>query len=200
MARKKNKLSVEINLLPPEYRKAKRDLSWVFDRRIVWPMVALLVLLVGLFMALLQMNDTISTLEIKIKSTQAEVEKEKPLLQKIGELDKKLLAIAQKNTALKSIQVSKKRWVILFENISSVLPPNMWLVNLNQLSANEMELKGFTYDFSEVAEYMVKLEKQVSISAVSLITIATTKTGGEDSYSFTIKASIKKDLGLEGSD
>ncbi|NLO23184.1 MAG: PilN domain-containing protein [Fibrobacter sp.] len=200
MARKKNKLSVEINLLPPEYRKAKRDLSWVFDRRIVWPMVALLVLLVGLFMALLQMNDTISTLEIKIKSTQAEVEKEKPLLQKIGELDKKLLAIAQKNTALKSIQVSKKRWVILFENISSVLPPNMWLVNLNQLSANEMELKGFTYDFSEVAEYMVKLEKQVSISAVSLITIATTKTGGEDSYSFTIKASIKKDLGLEGAD
>lgn len=200
MARKKNKLSVEINLLPPEYRKVKRDLSWVFDRRIVWPMVALLVLLVGLFMALLQMNDTISTLEIKIKSTQAEVEKEKPLLQKIGELDKKLLAIAQKNTALKSIQVSKKRWVILFENISSVLPPNMWLVNLNQLSANEMELKGFTYDFSEVAEYMVKLEKQVSISAVSLITIATTKTGGEDSYSFTIKASIKKDLGLEGAD
>lgn len=200
MARKKNELSVEINLLPPEYRKAKRDLSWVFDRRIVWPMVALLVLLVGLFMALLQMNDTISTLEIKIKSTQAEVEKEKPLLQKIGELDKKLLAIAQKNTALKSIQVSKKRWVILFENISSVLPPNMWLVNLNQLSANEMELKGFTYDFSEVAEYMVKLEKQVSISAVSLITIATTKTGGEDSYSFTIKASIKKDLGLEGAD
>ena len=74
----------------------------------------------------------------------------------------------------------------------------MWLTNLNQIGANEMELKGFTFDFSEVAEYMVKLEKQISISAVSLISIATTKTGGEDTYNFTIKASIKQDLGLEG--
>ena len=144
------------------------------------------------------MQDVTSQLENNLQSTLAEVEKEKPLLNKITELDNKLSVIAQKNNALKSIQVSKKRWVILFENLSSILPPNMWLTNLNQIGANEMELKGFTFDFSEVAEYMVKLEKQVSISAVSLISIATTKAGAEDTYNFTIKASIKQDLGLEG--
>lgn len=35
MAEKKNKLCVEINLLPAEYRKVKNDLSWILDRRIV---------------------------------------------------------------------------------------------------------------------------------------------------------------------
>lgn len=198
MAEKTNKLCVEINLLPAEYRKVKNDLSWILDRRIIWPIVALLVELVLIFLLMVHMQDVTSQLENQLQSTLAEVEKEKPLLNKITELDNKLSIIAQKNNALKSIQVSKKRWVILFENLSSIIPPNMWLTNLNQIGANEMELKGFTFDFSEVAEYMVKLEKQVSISAVSLISIATTKTGAEDTYNFTIKASIKQDLGLEG--
>ena len=128
------------------------------------------------------------------------MEKEKPLLNKIADLNAKLNVIAQKTAALKSIQVSKKRWVILFENISSMLPPNMWLVSLNQVSPLEMELQGMTYDFSEVAEYMVKLEKQVSIGSVTLVSISTTKsqTGDADVYNFTIRATIKADLGLEG--
>ena len=78
------------------------------------------------------------------------------------------------------------------------MPPNMWLVSLNQISPLDMELRGTTYDFSEVAEYMVKLEKQVSINSVTLVDIATTKIDGEEAYSFVIKAEIKADLGLEG--
>ena len=123
----------------------------------------------------------------------------KILLDKIKELDGKIAIITQKRNALKSIQVSKKRWVILFENISAILPPNMWLTALQQTSAYEMELRGTTYDFSEVAEYMVKLEKQVSIASVTLVTITNTKVEGEDAYTFTMKAKIREDLGLEES-
>lgn len=79
-----------------------------------------------------------------------------------------------------------------------MMPPNMWLVSLNQVSALDMELRGMTYDFSEVAEYMVKLEKQVSFNSVSLVDVSTTKIDGEEAYSFVIKAGIKSDLGLEG--
>ena len=145
------------------------------------------------------MNDSRQTLQNALASTKAEIEKEKPLLDKIKELDGKIAIITQKRNALKSIQVSKKRWVILFENISAILPPNMWLTALQQTSAYEMELRGTTYDFSEVAEYMVKLEKQVSIASVTLVTITNTKVEGEDAYTFTMKAKIREDLGLEES-
>ena len=117
------------------------------------------------------------------------------MLTKIGELEQKQAIVNTKINALKSIQVSKKRWVVLFENVSSVLPPNMWLTSLNQVSEDNLEMKGMTFDFSEVAEYMVKLEKQVSIEKVSLLTISTTKVDGEEAYSFTIKVVLKQDLG-----
>ena len=195
---KQKRLCVEINLLPVEDRKMKVDLSWIVDRRVVWPTIALLVVLVSVFMFQTYIAETTQSLQSQLDSTRAEVEKQRPILDKITALDSKLQVIAQKNNGLKSIQVSKKRWVILFENISSMMPPNMWLVSLNQISPLDMELRGTTYDFSEVAEYMVKLEKQVSINSVTLVDIATTKIDGEEAYSFVIKAEIKADLGLEG--
>ncbi|MDD7299829.1 type IV pilus assembly protein PilN [Fibrobacter intestinalis] len=195
---KQKRLCVEINLLPVEDRKMKVDLSWIVDRRVVWPTIALLVALVSVFMFQTYIAETTQSLQSQLDSTRAEVEKQRPILDKITALDSKLQVIAQKNNGLKSIQVSKKRWVILFENISSMMPPNMWLVSLNQISPLDMELRGTTYDFSEVAEYMVKLEKQVSINSVTLVDIATTKIDGEEAYSFVIKAEIKADLGLEG--
>jgi len=195
---KKKALCVEINLLPAENRQTKLDLSWVVDRRVVWPTIALFVALVAVLMVQSYISETTQELQGRLDLTRAEVAKQRPILDKITTLDGKLKVIAQKNTGLKSIQVSKKRWVILFENISSMMPPNMWLVSLNQVSQFDMELRGVTYDFSEVAEYMVKLEKQASFKSVSLTDISTTKVDGEEAYSFVIKASIKPDLGLEG--
>lgn len=201
MAAKKKELNlcIEINLLPADFRRQKKDFSWILDRRVVWPVVAIIVFIFSAFLLFGYMNDTRQSLQNALESTKAEIEKEKPLLNKIKELDSKIAIIIQKRNALKSIQVSKKRWVILFENISAILPPNMWLTALQQTSAQEIELRGTTYDFSEVAEYMVKLEKQISIASVTLVTISNTKVEGEDAYTFTMKAKIREDLGLEES-
>ena len=143
----------------------------------------------------MQIDETIMGLENDVTRVKEEVERERPLLTKIGDLEQKQAIVNTKINALKSIQVSKRRWVVLFENVSSVLPPNMWLTSLNQVSEDNLEMKGMTFDFSEVAEYMVKLEKQVSVEKVSLLTIATTKVDGEEAYSFTIKIVLKQDLG-----
>ena len=191
----KKSLCISINLLPGEYRKAQKDFSWITDRRVVWPTVALIVSIVAAMMLYSYTTETITGLQNDVERIKAEVERERPLLTKIGELEQKQAIVNTKINALKSIQVSKKRWVVLFENVSSVLPPNMWLTSLNQVSENDLEMKGMTFDFSEVAEYMVKLEKQVSIEKVTLLTIATTKVDGEEAYSFTIKVVLKQDLG-----
>ncbi|MBR4397956.1 MAG: PilN domain-containing protein [Fibrobacter sp.] len=192
----RNALAISINLLPPEYRKKQKDFTWVTDRRIIWPTVALLVAIVAVVMLQGYVNETISGLSQELTRVQEEVERERPLLSKISDLEQKQGVINTKINALKSIQVSKKRWVILFENISSVLPPNMWITSINQMGEFDLEMRGVTYDFSEVAEYMVKLEKQVSIESVSLVTISTSKQEGKEAYNFTIKVILKRDLGL----
>ncbi|MBP5440917.1 type IV pilus assembly protein PilN [Fibrobacter sp. UWB16] len=203
MATKKNKgankaLAITINLLPGEHRKQQKDLTWLTDRRVVWPTVFfILAIFVALFTYAYTLQE-LSSKEAELQSVRAAVERERPLLKKISELEKNQSIINTKINALKSIQISKKRWVVLFENISSVLPPNMWLLSVSQVSEFNLEMKGTTFDFSEVAEYMVKLEKQVSVQKVSLVSISTTKVDGDEAYSFTLKVELKKDLGEEG--
>lgn len=190
----KNTLAISINLLPPEYRKKQKDFTWVTDRRIIWPTVAAIVAIVAVLMLQAFINETISGLSDELSRVQEEVERERPLLSKISDLEQKKGVVTTKINALKSIQVSKKRWVILFENISSVLPPNMWITSINQLGEFDMEMRGVTLDFPEVAEYMVNLEKQVSVQSVSLVTISTTKIDGDEAYNFTIKIVLRQDL------
>lgn len=190
-------LCISINLLPAEYRKAQKDFSWITDRRVVWPTIAIIVAIFSVMMLQTFITETVDGLNNDLSRVKAEVERERPLLTKISDLEQKQNIVNTKINALKSIQVSKKRWVVLFENISSVLPPNMWLTSLNQLGEFDLEMKGMTFDFAEVAEYMVKLEKQVSVDKVSLTTISTTKVDGEEAYNFTIKVILKQDLGME---
>ena len=190
----RNALAISINLLPPEYRKKQKDFTWITDRRIIWPTVGLIVAIVAVLMLQTYINETISGLSQELSRVQEEVERERPLLSKISDLEQKKGVVTTKINALKSIQVSKKRWVILFENISSVLPPNMWITSINQLGEFDMEMRGVTLDFPEVAEYMVKLEKQVSVQSVSLVTISTTKIDGDEAYNFTIKIVLRQDL------
>lgn len=194
----KSALAVSINLLPVEFRKKKKDFSWITDRRTIWPTIALIAAIVCVVMLNNFMAETKDGLNSELSRVKAEVERQRPLLKKIGELEQKQGIVNTKINALKSIQVNKKRWVVLFENISSVLPPNMWLTSLNQMGEFDLEMRGTTFDFSEVAEYMVKLEKQAAIDNVSLVTIATTKVDGEEAYSFTIRIVLSKDNGQEG--
>lgn len=203
MATKKNKgankaLAITINLLPGEHRKKQKDLTWLTDRRVVWPTVIFIVSIFAALFVYAYTLESISSLEAELQSVRSAVERERPLLKKISELEKNQSVINTKINALKSIQISKKRWVVLFENISSVLPPNMWLMSLSQVSEFNLEMKGTTFDFSEVAEYMVKLEKQLSVNKVSLVSISTTKVDGDEAYSFTLKVELKRDLGEEG--
>ena len=203
MAKKKIKsankaLAITINLLPGDNRKKQKDLTWLTDRRIVWPTIFfILAIFASVFVYAYTLQEIAST-ESELQAVRASVERERPLLKKISELEKHQSIINTKINALKSIQISKKRWVVLFENISSVLPPNMWLMSLSQVGEFNLEMRGTTFDFSEVAEYMVKLEKQISVQKVSLVSISTTKVDGDEAYSFTLKVELKRDLGEEG--
>ena len=55
----KRDLCISINLLPPEYRKVKKDLSWITDRRVVYSTIAIIIAVVGFFFAKIQIDESI---------------------------------------------------------------------------------------------------------------------------------------------
>jgi type IV pilus assembly protein PilN len=187
---------MEINLLPLEFRRSKMDLSWLSDVRVVWSTFALILLTVFLSLVYYYITETTHELERAVQLTRQAVEKERPLLEKIKELDEKLAVIKQKSDALRSIQVSRKRWVILFEDLSTALPPGTWITGITQ-ETDKMDLTCTTWNFSEVALYMLKLEQKESVTGVSLTSISATKVNNEDAYNFSLKVAFNPALGLE---
>ena len=124
-------------------------------------------------------------------------------------MEKQLAEIEQKNLALQSIQVSKKRWIVIYENLSSVITPNTWFTKFAQdikaapgaateNDPNKMTLTGQTHQFSEVAEYMVDLENFDSIDKVSLKEIKTVRNNNsENVFEYTVLIEFNPYIGLD---
>lgn len=190
---------IEINILPAEFRTTRRSLGFVTDIRVLLPSGIIILAFIVMSLLYVHTQDTLANLDAQLTAIKTKVEKDKPLLEEIKKLNHELDVIAQKNRALKSIQVSKKVWVIMFEAISSVLPENMWLMSVKQSSPGIIDIKGSTYKFNEIASYMVELKSLESFTKVDLISIGAVNQKSESmkSYSFTLKCFINKDLGLK---
>jgi len=187
---------MEINLLPSEYRLNKVNLSWILDARVIWATFALI--FVTLVMSLLYYHVIETTNELKsaVAQTKQAIERERPLLDKIAELEKKQKVIKEKSDALRSIQVSRKRWVLMFEDFSTTLPPGTWISGIIQ-EGDVMNISCTTWNFPEVALYMLKLEQTQSVTEVSLTNISAVKNNGEEAYNFSLRVRFNPNLGLE---
>jgi type IV pilus assembly protein PilN len=60
-----------------------------------------------------------------------------------------------------------------------------------------MDLNCSTWNFPEVALYMLKLEQKESITGVSLTNVSATKVNNEDAYNFSLNIGFNSNLGLE---
>jgi type IV pilus assembly protein PilN len=197
MAKRQTKNNfIDINLLPSEFKQTRLDLSWVLDVRVMWSTFAIILVTVVLSLLYFRTVDKINDLQQAVNQTNQAIEKERPLLDKINELDEKLKGIEKKSSALRSIQVSRKRWVILFEDLSTALPPGTWITGISQ-TADKMDLNCSTWNFPEVALYMLRLEQKESITEVSLTNVSATKVNNEDAYNFSINVGFNSNLGLE---
>jgi Tfp pilus assembly protein PilN len=187
---------MEINLLPSEYRQNKLNLSWILDSRVIWGTFA--IILVALVLSLLYYHviETTNELQNTVTQTKQAIERERPLLDKIAELENKQRVIKEKSDALRSIQVSRKRWVLMFEDFSTTLPPGTWISGIIQ-EGDEMNLSCATWHFPEVALYMLKLEQTQSVTSVSLTNINAVKLNNEDAYNFSLRVKFNPNLGLE---
>ncbi|GBU25594.1 hypothetical protein R83H12_02244 [Fibrobacteria bacterium R8-3-H12] len=187
---------MEINLLPSEYKQSKLNLSWLLDMRVIWATFALILVALVLSLLYYHVTETTSELQSAVAQTKQAIERERPLLDKIAELEQKQRVIKEKSDALRSIQVSRKRWVLMFEDFSTTLPPGTWISGIIQ-EADVMNISCTTWNFPEVALYMLKLEQTQSVTEVSLTNINAVKINNDDAYNFSLKVKFNPNLGLE---
>jgi Tfp pilus assembly protein PilN len=190
---------IEINLLPVEQRRVKKDFSYLFDYRVLIPTLALVVTLLAYPVAVNFLGDfeekqqTLTRLEIEISKNQK-------TWTQIRELEKVLEEKKAKNNSLRNITYNKQLWVRILEGINISLPANTWIAEIvqNPGQTDVLTLRGSTYVFSEVASFMIALEENEYFNNVQLQQIEITSQVSEEFFNFTLICTINLSLGSKG--
>ncbi|MDC3250118.1 PilN domain-containing protein [bacterium] len=196
---------LKFNLLPVELRRSQSDISWIVDKRVIWSVFASFLVMVAALFTWWWVNDKMVVVENELAVLDAKIAERKPLVKQITLLKSRQKEIESKNLALRSIQVSKQKWIIIFETLSSMLPSNMWLTEISQKNSNDtpsgpvsvqLALKGRTHKFNEVAEYLEDLQTSSNIDLVVLGGIKNVRFGGAEIYEYKMDISLNPYLGL----
>lgn len=190
---------IHVNLLPIEYRVVKKDYSWLIDMRILVSVTALVATLAAYVIGQSFFKANLQGKREALEQVKAEIEANHFVASQIKELEDKRDAMTAKNNSLKSITVSKRKWVRILEGINKSLPLNMWVESIKQAEANdnEMELRGRTFVFPEIAEYMIEMEKNEYFSKVLLNSIELQKEQAKSSFLFTIRINLNPNVGID---
>lgn len=190
---------IHVNLLPIEYRVVKKDYSWLIDMRILVPVTAMIAVVAAYFIGQSFFRANLEGKQAQLERVQAEIGANAYVGSRIKELEKLRDEKTAKNNSLKSISVSKKKWVRILEGINKSLPLNMWIESIKQSEANdnELEVKGRTYIFPEIAEYMIELEKNEYFSKVFLNGIELQKEQTRTSFLYTVRINLNPNVGID---
>ncbi|HLP43086.1 MAG TPA: PilN domain-containing protein [Fibrobacteria bacterium] len=190
---------IHVNLLPIEYRVVKKDYSYLLDMRILVPSMALIAMLAAYFIGQSFFKANLETKRESLEQVKREISENSYVAGRIKELETLRDEKTAKNNSLKSISVSKKKWVRILEGINKSLPLNMWVETIKQAEANdnEMEVRGRTYVFPEIAEYMLEMEKNEYFSKVLLNSIELQKEAERTSFLFTIRINLNPNVGID---
>ena len=190
---------IHVNLLPIEYRVVKKDYSYLLDLRILVSSTVLIVALAAYVIGQSFFKANLETKREVLAKVEREIGENAYVATKIKELETLRDEKTAKNISLKSISVSKKKWVRILEGINKSLPLNMWIETIkeNETNENEMELRGRTYVFPEIAEYMLEIEKNEYFAKVFLNSIELQKETNRSSFLFTIRINLNGAVGVD---
>ena len=183
---------IEVNLLPMEYRVARKDYAYLGDRRVIWGCVLVVTVFFLIWFHFVTLVATISSKEDQIANLKTEIKKYDTVKTEIAKLQDLKNKQEAKNQSLKSISVSKKRWVRIFEDINASLPPHTWIISIKEEAdkPDQLAIQARTYVFQEVAGFMLQLERQSFFLAPSLESIEQVKaeggSGSATAFSFTL--------------
>lgn len=191
---------IHVNLLPIEYRVVRKDYSWLIDMRILVSVTALIAVSAAYVIGQSFFRANLEGKQAQLEKVQQEIGANAYVGARIKELEKLRDEKTAKNNSLKSISVSKKKWVRILEGINKSMPLNMWIESIRQSETNdnEMEVKGRTYVFPEIAEYMLELEKNEYFAKVFLNGIELQKEQNRTSFLYTVRISLNPNVGIDG--
>ncbi len=158
---------IRINLLPFRSSRKKENVR----RQLSIFLLSVILVVVGILGGNLLLSNQIDSLNQRITTATAELEKYESINREIEEIKRKLENLNKKMDIIRELEASRYEPVRLMEAMTQVtIEKRMWFTHLDTKS-DVINISGNAMDDKTVADFMVRLEGCGLFSAVSLKTL-----------------------------
>ena len=173
---------IRINLLPFRAARKKENVR----RQLTVFFLSMTLLVVAVFAVQWWLSSRVSSLDKKLKQTQAELDKYNKINQEIAEIKKKLENLNKKMAVMAELERNRHEPTRLMDTLTQVVvPKRMWFTRLEEKDKT-VNMDGIALDNKTVADFMVRLEKCGLFTTVSLKTLKQTQLQNSNLKSFAI--------------
>ena len=181
---------IRINLLPAEIEvsEAKTNPAMV-------AIVAFVILVMVLSPISWSLNKRKSDLQNEAASLQSDIDRYKPVAEKVDALEKTKAERQQRKTIIEQLQNERLRYPQFMEDFLKLLPGNVWLTNLvtsQQGDTMNVSMDVVALDNYAVADLISNLETSQIFTNVDLGTISFSQLTTGQTLSFHINTVYKK--------
>ena len=134
----------------------------------------------------------VSSIQDNIASLNREIDKLKPVLAQIKELEEAQKEIERKSAVIDQLKADSSLTVRVLDEVANIIDnERMWLLDLNQ-QGGSLSLNGVALDNQTVAEFMDNLKLSPFVSNVELTDSSLKKIAGRDLKSFSLSCSVSQ--------
>jgi len=186
---------IRVNLLPPEIlekRKAERRLAYM-----VAALVAVSLVLAGVWLfAFTRANSKQRDLEAK----QQELQQVTAQAASLEIFEVQQAELARRRAVAQLALDARQNWAKLFDEISLVLPSDMWVSVLAATAESKLQIDGFSIDATDTPDYghktvaklLVRLAELEQLADVWLSNSVKTEVESRPALQFTVTAGVVK--------
>lgn len=145
---------IRINLLPKEQQKRKVGPNWWRILGIVGGVVVVTGLGYGWWMT----KGAVEAIRAEIASTRLELQRYAAQAKQVDQLKADKQRLEERQAAIDRLLASQQGPVKLLDELSRLLPPEVWLNSLNK-TKNRLVIQGYAFSDEKIADLMTSMGK-----------------------------------------
>jgi type IV pilus assembly protein PilN len=173
---------IRINLVNSERKAVSRKIAFDPTKQITAVCLAITLvtlLVIGWRMRVLSADD--ARVEEAIVAAQRETTRLHAIIEQVRQFELRKAALQQRVTLIEQLRTQQVGPVLMLDQVSQALPPNVWLLELKQTStAGEVLIDGKSLALTGISDFVANLEHSGYFEHSVEIVSSTTEVNGQD--------------------
>ncbi len=172
---------ITINLLAPGKRRPTRLVPGA-----VFGLLGFGIVVVGLIMFGIYKTDQVSSARAQLIGVQKKLDALAPIAAQVKQLEQTVAALQARQALLKQLLTNQLPASESLEAIRTVIPRDVWLVNVSTQGGHNVLFDGYTFSYKSVARFMVALRDSERFRNIDLTSTQKDKLGQREVVKFSV--------------